>query len=247
MYAIGFGGKYYTLWEIVPEVIEEDGYKKIINWYYFVKNLSKHREKAIAQYPDASIMMNLNSGMYVYKTTKIEWLTNDRFRFGKYKGKKFSDINDVNYTEWYFKACQAQKDDRLHYEELMKFLQKFGYTFVVTEDSIIPQMTTPEEHVLVATETRNVRNIMSTLTKKLPVSFVPTSNISEDGEYFDNGIIYKFPEVKMNHYNGFRYYMPVINGKGKRIKNKTVEVSEYEFSMKDIHTVEVRISKFNIR
>ena len=245
MNVIGFNKKFYTLWEVkTSEETEECGVKTITTIYTFVKNISKDLSKVQSKYPGVKIDRNVNCAMHSYKTTKLEWILNDRFRFGKYRGQKFSKVNDLDYTEWYFRNCES---DRLHYEELMKFLKGHGYEFIIYDDMITPGMITPEEQVLNNAEKMHVQNLMGALAKGLPVTFVPTSNVSDEGLYFDNGIIFKFPEVKENYYNGFVYYTPAINGKGKRVKNRTVEVTDYTFTMKDIRTVEVSISKFNVR
>ena len=57
-----------------------------------------------------------------------------------------------------------------------------------------------------------------------------TSNPNEEGEYYDMNSEYtfKFDEVRSNNYRGFEYYLPVMNGKCKRIKNKSIKITDGE-------------------
>ena len=47
----------------------------------------------------------------------------------------------------------------------------------------------------------------------------------------EDGILFKFNNVKLNYYNGFEYGLPLVNGKAKRIKNKTIKIKDYAYEI----------------
>ena len=57
-----------------------------------------------------------------------------------------------------------------------------------------------------------------------------TSNPKEDGRIIVDGVVYYFPKVVSRYYEGYVYYVPVTNGKAKRIKNKIIEAKLFELN-----------------
>jgi hypothetical protein len=57
-----------------------------------------------------------------------------------------------------------------------------------------------------------------------------TSNPKEDGRIIVDGVVYYFPKVVSRYYEGYVYYVPVTNGKAKRIKNKIIEANLFELN-----------------
>ena len=53
----------------------------------------------------------------------------------------------------------------------------------------------------------------------------------------EDGILFKFNDVKINYYNGFEYGLPLVNGKAKRIKNKTIKIKDYKYEITKYDTI----------
>ena len=62
----------------------------------------------------------------------------------------------------------------------------------------------------------------------------------------DNNIKYHFQEVGENYYNEFCYYLPKLNGIQKRIKNKTILITDYTIN-RDDNDATVEILNFIIK
>ena len=61
----------------------------------------------------------------------------------------------------------------------------------------------------------------------------------------EDGILFKFNDVKLNYYNGFKYGLPLVNGKAKRIKNKTIKIKDYKCEITKYDTI-VEVMDFTI-
>ena len=77
------------------------------------------------------------------------------------------------------------------------------------------------------------------------LKFIPEYNPDSYGELRIDGILYRFNEVAQNYYNGYSYYLPVVKGNAKRIKNKTVNVTKYTSTIVD-NNVTVDIIEFTV-
>ena len=77
------------------------------------------------------------------------------------------------------------------------------------------------------------------------LELVMTSNPDMDGYYRDGDVLYKFEEVKVNHYNGFLYYLPVLKGKAKRVKNKTLIITKFDYEVNE-NVLNINIKDFKI-
>lgn len=47
----------------------------------------------------------------------------------------------------------------------------------------------------------------------------------------DRIVVLVVNEAKEQYYNGYRYYLPIINGKAKRLKNKTITLNVNEYKI----------------
>ena len=95
--AIGFSNKYYTLWQIEEETRPlGNGCNYVVTHYYYIKNISFDKDKALAKYPNASLDENLRGKTASWSSRPKEvWTNVDVFRFGKYKFEKSKDNNFV--------------------------------------------------------------------------------------------------------------------------------------------------------
>jgi len=239
--AIGFTNKYYTLWEISEETRPlGNGRSYIVTRYNYIKNISFDKETAISKYPNAIIDENLKGKTRSWETKKEVWDNVDTFRFGKYKGEKITD-SDISYLEWYWDQVDSE-----HKDYVSKILVENGYEIrkycYKTENG-----TTESEYLMSPECLREEARCKEELNKKIAelntgnvLDLFIESNPDYEGNYRDGNIIYHFQEVKENYYQGFSYYLPVINGKAKRIKNKKIVIKRYEWKVEnDNLTIEI--------
>jgi hypothetical protein len=73
-----------------------------------------------------------------------------------------------------------------------------------------------------------------------------THNPNDHGFYRDGDILYKFENVRFYYYNGIEYFLPVLNGQAKRIKNKKLAIDNYNVSRDDKGNVIIEIINFKI-
>ena len=99
-------------------------------------------------------------------------------------------------------------------------------------------------------EERKSMKAMDEMTKKLNSSdsfeIFFDHNPDEEGYCRVDDIFYHFEEIKENWYNGFPYYLPVLNGKSKRIKNKNINVKKFTVETLNNGSIVVEILDFEI-
>lgn len=245
--AIGFANKFYTLWTIEEETRPlGNGCNYVVTHYNYIKNISFDRETALAKYPEATFDETLRGMTRSWSSKPKEVWTDDTvFRFGKYKYDSIENSSDTNYIAWYY----GQISDGDHKDFITKVLESRGFefrtcTYMTTdyttskeyEKSYI-RMMTPEDLLEEKKEQEKLEELIKKANEGTPVEIEISYNPDEEGLIRCDGILYKFPEVKENWYNGFIYYTPVVNGVGKRVKNKTIiatiEHQDDKFIIKD--------------
>jgi len=226
--AIGFANKFYTLWNITEETKPlGNGHSYIITHYTFIKNISFDKETAIAKYPNAILDENLRGKTISWNTTKEVWDNVDTFRFGKYKYSKITD-SDLNYLTWYWDQINGE-----HKEYVGKILEANGYEIrkwrsVLGYDSFY--LVSPED-LEKEKENNEIANILEEKLKAGEIiDFITECNPDSEGDCRIGDVIYHFNEIKENWYSGCPYYLPVLNGKQKRIKNKKINVTKYTYT-----------------
>ena len=246
--AIGFANKFYTLWSITEETKPlGNGHSYIVTHYNYIKNISFDKETAMAKYPDAVFDENLRGMTRSWDTQKEVWDNVDTFRFGKYKYEKIDD-SDLNYLAWYWDNIDGE-----HREYVGKILEANGYeirtntyTDYYGETHTSTYLMTPE-----LLEDERIKNagkneILSILENNNPIEITFDRNPDYNGDCEKDNIWFHFAEVKENYYNGFEYYLPVVNGKQKRIKNKNLVIKNYNYT-NDNGKIVVNIIDFEIR
>lgn len=246
-YAIGFANKFYTLWSITDETKPlGNGHNYITTHYTFIKNISFDKETALAKYPNATLNENLHGKTISWNTTKEVWDNVDTFRFGKYKYEKIEDVNDLSYTAWYWD--QVVGDHKIFISE---FLKKNGYEIrcwisELDGQKVAHQYLVSPEALEQEKENNRIANILEEKLKNGEIiEFTTECNPDDKGDIRIDDVIYHFNEVKENWYNGFRYYLPVVNGKQKRIKNKKLRITNYTYT-RDESDITINIIDFEI-
>lgn len=134
---LGFTNDYYTLWsyyEAWLPMVNDDG--KVT--HYFPKASCTYKQNVAMDYDQAVEYMNKNfpNGWDEDLNLRGEWFSrrdgdlfaqacpSDMYKFGKYRGEKLEDINDVSYLMWYRKSVQNQYPEA--YEATTKVLIDMG-------------------------------------------------------------------------------------------------------------------------
>lgn len=221
MLTIGFANKYYTLWDCYTETnYTENGVKVTKNHNIYLKNISFNREKAEKLYPEAKFDETLK-GVSRSFTKVFKEYPDNVFKYGRYEGRLFKEVTDYDYMKWYFTTTSVDQQ-----KQLRPILEDNGYYIFPRFDGALDIMTKEEHEGELKREREQFEkkeNILETMTLLID------HNIDSEGEYLDeSGIKLVFEAAREMWYQGWTYYLPVINGKCTRIKNKNIKITEYE-------------------
>ena len=240
MKVIGFTNKFYTLWEVTEDTRDlGNGHKYVVTHFVYVKNISFDKETAFSKYPGVDFDENLRGKTQSWDTEKEIWENVDTYRFGKFKYEKIGD-HDIDYLAWYWDQVSGD-----HKEYVGSVLKNNGYEIRTWGDNnqylVDPETIENEKKAMKA---------MNEMTEKLNSSesfeICFDHNPDEDGYCRVDDILYHFQDVKENWYNGFPYYLPVLNGKSKRIKNKNIKVTKFNTRNLENGSLVVEIFDFKI-
>lgn len=248
MKVIGFTNKFYTLWDVTEETRPlGNGRSYIITHFCYIKNISFDKDKALAAYPNTPVDESLRGKTASFETKKEVWDNVNTFRFGKYAYMRIDENTDYNYIAWYWDQVYNE-----HRDFVSEYLKKNGYEVRTRTWESYDGTMKSEEYLVSPDELKAEEEFNKELIEaeqKLkngePITFVPESNLSEEGEYRDGLIDYKFPEVKEMEYRSWYYWIPVKNGKAKRFKNKNVTITSYNY-IKDAYGIHVNVIDFEI-
>jgi len=143
-----------------------------------------------------------------------------KFQFGKYTHTLVSENEDLDYLKWYYgqqptflltdpdcpehnmivasRMMELDADYRIHNGELM------------TEEEV--------------NNIRKYEENVELLNKYgYHIAFIE-QNVDAYGMLFVDGIQFYFPTIRPQYYRDIEYFLPTINGKAKRIKNKRVKI-----------------------
>ena len=140
---IGFTNKYYTLWEVSdPYQDFEDVYTVIRQDFTYIQNLSFEldtaQEKAIEKYGEKLPVDESLRGRTVSFSNVLSRTANpQKFLFGKYKGRDFSDVDDIDYKLWYWSVTKGtDRESSILLAELDKrgmFIEYKGQKLTISE------------------------------------------------------------------------------------------------------------------
>lgn len=250
--AIGFANTYYTLWfvEEYRTQIDSARFMDVVK-YRYIKNISKDKDKAFAKHPDAEFIEDLRGKRQSFEKTQVVW-TNDTFHFGKYYGQPIAECTDLSYLAWYWDHVYGEARDYV-----TAVLEKHGYqvrNFSLSKDSSLDELVSPEFIANEAEDHARVMEMIKDLESKPALEATLETNLSYTGGYVNISefktldLIYRFPEVKEMYYNGYAYYVPVQDGKAKRIKNKPIMITDYDIEPKfERGEVEIKIKRFELK
>lgn len=225
--AIGFANEYYTLWDVTSDVSytgTQGNYRAYETVYYvYIQNLSKDLTKAIEK---AKIMgatcLEPNNDLYGRNgswecqkrlDSKLPNNLSPFFEFGKYTDKLISELTDMDYIKWYY----SKTNNRY----CKKILLDNGYRELGLD------IVTQEEYDAAI----NYETIQNIIRDNNCIEVVCDKNL-RIGEGFAYqrfnfkgiGFDFLFTEFKQMYYQGIEYALPLIGGKAKRIKGKTLKL-----------------------
>lgn len=240
MEAIGFANKYYTLWQVdtYTHTIRV-GQNEEVTRYVYIKNISFDRETAFAKYPNAKFIEDLRGKTQSWDSVKVVYTDVDTFRFGKYCGQRIDDCTDNSYLEWYWNNVYAD-----HKDYISNVLIGRGYE--VRKGSYDDYLISPQALEQERLEAQRMESVIKQFESGCAFELFVDYNPNEEGCYKNDDATYKFDEVGENWYKGYPYYLPILNGKQKRVKGKTIVVKAYDYAQTE-DGVSVSIHDFEIK
>lgn len=230
-YIIGKADTMYTLW--YEETFQQNG--KTRTKVSFIKNLSKDLETAKSMYPGVPVDETLRGTKWIIvDTPKYEppkEIDPTKFPFGKYRGMNVVECTDIDYIVWFYwnayEKMQVPYEPK-GYDELVKNLEKRAADFdyfpwkgnLLPKDEYTEHVTAPErfkafKEALLATDT--IEGVMEN-----------NPSLEYPSQFEFNGftvrVRFKENQVAGYMYQGFPYYLPLVNGKAKRVKGKNVRI-----------------------
>ena len=230
MLLIGKADKYFTLWDVSStnhygQDMSGNSYLSYVStWFDYKQNLSMTESKAIEKakgFGVTDLVPNEDLRGKHRSWKKIERFPEPKienvFTFGKFRGDLFveKDERDIQYMKWYYDQENFVSND----------------SKIVLRNRIVE--LNPEEFCIYNDELETVefKEKMESVDSKN--EFISTNgfvdvfvdrNVDSEHILYVDGIWFVFPAVKQNWYNGYPYYLPVFDGKAKRIKNKNVRI-----------------------
>jgi hypothetical protein len=209
---IGFTNKFYTLWSVQTEEHHSTFGPNAVylktgetTRYNYIKNVSFSLEEVKRLYPDLLIDKGLRGKTQSFEVKSKNDFSPEYLKGGKYSGRLLSEIlsEDFDYI-------------RFIYEEY-RVLSEEQRTVVLQSSSWIDH----QNKLKVESDQRRASiSPWESGTKRI----VLEKNFSEEKRVWisleNHNIVLNVDEVSRNWYNGYNYYLPVIDGKSKRVKEK---------------------------
>lgn len=228
---LGKANTMYTAYTYnIAEVSDFDGKHQ----YYtvtckFAKIVSKSLEKVQKLYPNVPVNEALHGRLLSEKVCKSEPTgetraasydnPHDYFKFGKYTGKKFTEVDDRSYMCWYYNKLNWNDSEQAMFQvELAKRLEELD---AICFCGCYFDEFTPEVGWL--------KNIIDDTTKA-PFEFTVKCNLDDEGVVpVTANIVLQFAYTK-NLYTPYgNQTLPCSGdfGKSKRVKGKKIRVTKY--------------------
>lgn len=239
MKVIGFANKYYTLWEVNVTVTEYENYSSKTYHNTYIKNISIDKNKVIEKYPTISFDENLKGKTHDFDYKNVEWKNIDTFRFGNLEGTKIELSTDFQYIALYYSAL----NDGDHRDYVLNYLLSAGGYVLRNNELLSPAFIAREQEIV-----NKQKEIRMLIDNHKSILFKSQTNVNDHCEIYDGtaAITYVFQKVSLQSYNGYQYYLPVLNGVAKRIKNKVVEITDYMVEETEYNQLIIHIKNFKI-
>ncbi len=237
---IGFTNVYYTLWSVIKGRIysAHGGSYEDKTDYYFIQNLSKDLDKAKAKVEQSKgkgsfiVDLELRGTKSFYRTEKrviIDKGSDTVVEFGKYSGRTLAYIASFDFKYFLWLSSEANDD-------LMQ----------IVNNTVEMKTYLAEKEI----EIQAILDKMKPLPKETEFELLFERNLKIAGEWYSEDDSYEQFRVTHAYYqfkmadgltvilefkdyasytygyddDAIQYALPTIKGKGKRIKNKTLNV-----------------------
>ena len=165
--------------------------------------------------------------------SKKEEIGPDRFQFGKYMGYTF-DCVDYDYLFWYYGQISNQESRKI----LENILTKTG-KYHMYDGKLVNQ----EEYDWRVQEDKDFASALELVKSGDSIEIMVTSNARYteydkvvefimDTENPKIHLVFDEDHVKEMSYSGYYYYLPIVDGKAKRWKNKVVSIPTANYEIK---------------
>jgi len=241
MKAIALGNKFHVLWNIEDKVktYHDGAYSIEYTYYNYIKVVAKDKAKALAKYPDAVEMEELNGKTKSFRVKKSEpvWCVNNVFRFGKYYMQKINECTDYNYMNWYLEHITGE-----HKAYVESILLNNGY---IKRNRIVKigLRKINKKYIIYEKEELFNDRITKEIKTKMPFNITLKKNLTLDGIYREGKYVFKFDKIKQFYYDVYIYSLPLIKGKAKRIKNKEITIYRYTVENNIITILDFEMAK----
>ena len=246
--AIGYSykGGFYTLWEITTHEAPTPVGRRIYKQYKYVKNISKNEEKAFSKYPNAVFDPSL-AGPSFRKLDHIEYDSTTKYAYGRYSGQEINEVDDRDYLGWYYinlkdYICSVGEDFFENHKKFVEQILNKKYDWVYKDGKLYNEY----EYAMMIIAKKNIKEVLTKKENHENLEFIANNNIDGYGKIEINGVNYQFPKISYHSYAGYSYYLPVLNGKSKRIKYKKIIVTDYEYE-KTNSEILIKINNFKIQ
>jgi len=218
---IGFAGTFYTLWSVTKEpvyVTSNNQHFLVGHDFHFnyLKNISIDIEKVKSSYPNLDIDEELRGKTQSWIKNNQEDLCPQIMKFGKYIFQCIDDLvqTDFDYIIW---MCETQNNPNAKY--------------ALSLDAVKSYFSNLEKQKEDKTLKKN--EFKAKLLKIGSCTFIPEKNLTIDSEgalikteVDGTEVFFIFPEEMFSilQYKGFHYGLPIVNGKAKKIKGKSITV-----------------------
>lgn len=244
MYTIGFATKFYTLWDVTVETFTNAyGRKGRRVTAAFIKNVSMDEQAARAKYPDAPVDLSLR-GHSTFSRTEWEPMANDVFPCGKYMGQPIAECSDWSYLYWAVDTNMLGDERR---DIAVSVLLKSG-RYGEYDGTIMPMERVNE--LLAEDATRD--EIAAAIDLNGCVDIMNVSNIKDWDDEFGSetavdrvNLVWDRAAIERFEYNGWEYFLPVKDGKAKRIKGKKLHIIADHYTH-DRRYLEIHVKDFAI-
>ena len=139
----------------------------------------------------------------------------DEFQYGKFSYQKIDRCTELGYLSWYYEN-NSPKDSITVRKNALNRIKILEPTLTDYNGKII----TKEEKSKYLAVINNIN-----LFKEMNLAKITFQKNPDPAGYINHfGMKLKFENVQYHTYNGYEYFLPVFDGKSKRIKNKLFKV-----------------------
>ena len=153
---------------------------------------------------------------------KMEY-AKDVFAKGYNKGMAISTCNDLRELKWAY-VNESDEERLVNIANALKSIGAHIYNGIVYDTEELMNIEIKKQNKL-REEKDRVDNMYDEMINGGTITIEMNKNLSAKGVMNVDGVLYSFKDYIVSSYNGHTYGLPAINGKGKRVKGKNLELT----------------------